>query len=82
MLHQRLLEIPHDLEQLFEHMLARIDDRYKSEASDIFCVFFASQSLEEGPRDVELDQVTAMCMSFAIEDDPEDSLVNLSANQI
>lgn len=55
-LHQRLLELPPDLEELFEHMLRNINPRYKVQSSKLFQIV---RLYKEQPARIDTDMSTS-----------------------
>ena len=65
-LHRRLDELPSDLEQLYEHMLERMEPRYRQQASCLLQLMYNnSQSVRSLP-------MSALRLSFANEKNPHD----------
>ncbi|KAI1264064.1 hypothetical protein F5Y18DRAFT_95048 [Xylariaceae sp. FL1019] len=60
-LQMRLEELPSDLADLYAHMLNKIPDRFRAQASDFFQTFLKSQSVEQ---DIRGHPLLAMQLSY------------------
>ncbi|KAE9375911.1 hypothetical protein N431DRAFT_481115 [Stipitochalara longipes BDJ] len=78
-LQRRLRLLPSDLEDLYHHMLTRIEPFYQHKASQIFQIFQTHWKIMNGIDQVEggpgfnflIDEpLTVMALSFAVDDDP------------
>jgi hypothetical protein len=64
-LRERLEELPTDLADLYAHMIKRIPQKYRRQASELFQVFLKSQDIEQ---DIRGHPLLAIQLSFAEED--------------
>lgn len=78
-LQRRLRLLPSDLEDLYHHMLTRIEPFYQYKASEIFQIFQTHwkmmnrmDQVEGEPTfsNLEVEPLTVMALSFAVDDDP------------
>lgn len=78
-LQRRLRLLPSDLEDLYYHMLTRIEPFYQYKASEIFQIFQAHWKMmnrmdqvdgEPASRNLMIEPLTVMALSFAVDDDP------------
>lgn len=67
-LQARLRLLPEDLEDLYSHMLASIDSVYRAQASEIFQMVKACQTVDDSVgRGARQADMTALLLSFALE---------------
>jgi hypothetical protein len=68
-LHERLLELPHDLEDLFRHMLRKIPTNYKVESSRMIQIVRCHENVRKASRDDDGYGLRAIALHFATEFD-------------